>query len=110
MQLEEYFEFEAPPADRIRVKGTRIDIDYIISLYHEGMTPEQIAVYFVTPLAPESVYATITYYLQNKVVVDAYLERGRKRGEALYTEYLQKEPSPAAKRIRDLKMARMKSP
>jgi uncharacterized protein (DUF433 family) len=110
MQLEDYFEFETQPVERIRIRGTRIDIDYIISLHHQGMTPQQIAVHFVTPLAPETVYATITYYLQHKTEVDAYLERGRALAQARYEEYLRQEPSPAAKRLRELKAARVGTP
>jgi uncharacterized protein (DUF433 family) len=110
VQLEEYLEFEAGPVERIRVKGTRIDIDYIIALHQQGMTPEQIAVHFVTPLPPETVYATITYYLQHKAEVDAYLERGRALGQGRYEEYLRREPSPAAKRLRELKASRVGTP
>ena len=39
------------------------------------MIPEQIAVYFVCPLELEQVYATITYYLQNRPMIDDYLKR-----------------------------------
>ena len=109
MQLEDYLEFESEPAERIRVKGTRIDIDYIISLHHRGMTPEQIAVHFVTPLTPESVYATITYYLQHRTEIDAYLERGRALAQARYEEYQRQEPSPAARRLRERLASRMAS-
>lgn len=63
MQLEDYFEFHTTPVEYIRIKGTRIDIDFVIDLYKRHMTPEQIAVHFGCPLDPVQVYAAITYYL-----------------------------------------------
>lgn len=106
MQLEDYFEFHTTPVEYIRIKGSRINIDHVIDLYKRHMTPEQIAVYFGCPLDPVQVYATITYYLQNKAEVEAYLERGEQRFQADYAEYLAKPPSPAVQRIRELKAAR----
>src|SRR5262245_23938283 len=103
MQLEDYFEFHTEPVEYTRIKGTRIDIDFVIELYKRRMTPEQIAVYFGCPLDPVQVYATITYYLQNRAVVDAYLERRERVGEENQHQWQTQEPSEAVKRIRALK-------
>jgi uncharacterized protein (DUF433 family) len=71
MELETYFEFLAP--DDIRVKGTRIGIESILYEYiHRGQTPEAIAARFHT-LDLEQVYATILYYLRNRIQLDTYL-------------------------------------
>jgi uncharacterized protein (DUF433 family) len=93
VQLEDYFEFNSKPVEHIRIKGTRIDIDFVIDYFKKGMTPEQIAANFVAPLELEQVYATITYYLHNREQVDAYLQRGEAIGEANYRAYLAKGPS-----------------
>ena len=84
MQLEEYFDFESTPVERIRIKGTRIDLDFVVDYFKHGMTPETIAKNFVTPLDLEQVYATITYYLHNRDQVEAYLQRREAIGEENY--------------------------
>ena len=64
MQLEDYFEFMAP--DDIRVKGTHVGIETILTDYLElGLFAEQIAVRYPT-LSVEQVYATLTYYWRNE--------------------------------------------
>jgi uncharacterized protein (DUF433 family) len=71
MELESYFEFLAP--DDIRVKGTRIGIESVLYEYiHRGQAPDAIVARFHT-LDLEQVYATILYYLRNRVQLDAYL-------------------------------------
>ena len=73
MQLEDYFDF-LDPLD-IRIKGTRIGIETILSDYLElGLFAEQIAGRYQT-LTLEQVYATLTYYWHNKQQIDAYLQR-----------------------------------
>jgi uncharacterized protein (DUF433 family) len=106
MQLEDYFEFHTTPVEYIRIKGTRIDIDFVIELYKRHMTPEQIAVHFGCPLDPVQVYATITYYLQNKADVDAYLARREEKWQATYAAYQAQEPPEVVKRIKAIKAAR----
>jgi uncharacterized protein (DUF433 family) len=99
MQLEDYFEFLAP--DDIRVKGTRVGIETILTDYLElGLFAEQIAVRYPT-LSVEQVYATLTYYWRNRTVVDTYLRtidreiEGQRREQDLH-------PSPAVQRLREL--------
>lgn len=71
MQLEDYFDFQAP--DDIRLKGHRIGIETILYEYiHRGRTPEEIAAEFET-LTLDKVYATILYYLCNKEAVGKYV-------------------------------------
>jgi uncharacterized protein (DUF433 family) len=110
MQLEDYFDFNTAPVEHIRLKGTRIDIDFVIELYKMHMVPEQIAVHFGCPLEPVQVYASITYYLQNKTKMDEYLDRREKIAEANYQAYLAQPTSEAVKRIRALKAARAGTP
>ena len=105
MQLEDYFEFHTAPVEYIRIKGTRIDVDFVIELHRAGESPEEIAARFDT-LELVQVYATITYYLQNRTALDEYLDRRKKVGDANYQAFLNQPPSEAVKRIRAIKAAR----
>ena len=75
MELKDYLEFESEPCERIRIAGTRVNLEHVLELYKGGMTPEQIHGYFGTWPPLEKVYAAITYYLANREAVDAYLAR-----------------------------------
>ncbi|MBM4463998.1 MAG: DUF433 domain-containing protein [Chloroflexi bacterium] len=99
MNLEEYFEFVGP--DDIRIKGHRIGIDDVLYYYLEGYTPEEIAAQLPT-LSLEEIYATITYYLQNRAEVDAYLTRLAAWREQRYQEWAANPPS-LVQRLRALK-------
>ena len=100
MQLEDYFVFLAP--DDIRVRGTRVGIETILFDYvHRARTPEEIAESYLT-LELEQVYATILYYLHNREIVSAYLKDWIEHGQRMWEEQ-QKNPSPAALRIRKIK-------
>jgi len=99
MQLEDYFEFLAP--DDIRVKGTRVGIETILTDYLElGLFAEQIAVRYPT-LSVEQVYATLTYYWRNRTVVDTYLRTIDREIEDQRREQ-DLHPSPAVQRLREL--------
>lgn len=104
MQLEDYFEFNTTPVEHIRIRGTRIDIDFVLELHALGKTPEEIVAAYRT-LDLVQVYAAITYYLQNRAAVDAYLARREKIAEAHHQAYLTQPPSDAVKRIKAIKAA-----
>src|SRR5690348_1420078 len=72
MRLEDYFEFIEQ--NHIRIKGHRIGIESILNKYLAGQTAEQIAAQYDS-LRLLDIYATITYYLQNRDEIDAYLAR-----------------------------------
>ncbi len=110
MQLEDYFEFEKfetkfGPAERIRIKGHRISIEHVIEKFKEGMPAEEILRHFPT-LSLEQVFATLTYYLHAKEEIEDYIRRGEAIEDAFYQEYLQQEPPPVIKRLRELKAQR----
>jgi uncharacterized protein (DUF433 family) len=102
MQLEDYFEFLDP--DDIRIKGHRIGIDDVIKYYLDGYSPDQILVELPT-LNLEKIYATLTYYLQNRRQMDAYMLRLAKWREERYQEWLA-NLSPLALRLRAIKAQR----
>jgi len=103
MQLEDYFDFISP--DDIRLKAHRIGIDNVLEYYLEGYTPEEI-VANLPSLSLEQIYATITYYLHNRIQIDAYLSRLTKWREQRYQESLAR-PSFLAQRLRTLKAQRI---
>ena len=97
MQVEDYFDFQAP--NDIRVKGTRVGIETILyDFIHRSRTPDEIVASYPT-LTLEQVYATILYYLSNKEQVTAYLvdwlETAQRRWEEQH-----RNPSPALQRLR----------
>ena len=102
MQLEDYFEFLDP--DDIRIKGHRIGIDDVIKYYLDGYSPDQI-LEELPSLNLEKIYATLTYYLQNRRQMDAYMLRLAKWREERYQEWLA-NLSPLALRLRAIKAQR----
>jgi len=99
VRLEDYFDFLAP--NDIRVKGTRVGIETILSDYLDlGLFPEQIAARYRT-LSLEQVYATLTYYWRNREQVDVYLRAVDEEIERQRREQ-DLHPSPAVQRLREL--------
>jgi len=99
MKLEDYFDFLAP--NDIRVKGTRVGIETILSDYLDlGLFPEDIVMRYPT-LNLEAVYATITYYWHNREQVDAYLQAWKEHGERMRREQ-ERNPPPAVQRLRTM--------
>ena len=103
MQLEDYFNFLDP--NDIRVRGTRVGIETILSDYLDlGLFPEAIALRYPT-VSLEAVYATITYYWHNKEQVDAYFRDWKDFGEQMRREQ-DLNPSPAYQHLRTMIRAR----
>ncbi len=102
MQLEDYFEFLDP--DDIRIKVHRIGIDNVIQYYLQGYSPEEI-LEELPSLDLEKIYATLAYYLHNRVEIDASMLRLAKWREQRYQES-SANPSPLMQRLRALKAQR----
>ncbi len=99
MKLTDYFDFQNE--NDIRIRGTRVGIETVLFDFLEGLSPEEIAVRYRS-LTLEQVYATITYFLQQRSKIDAYLEAFRRDAEQAY-EQQNKHPNEAVKRLRGLK-------
>ncbi|MBI3821669.1 MAG: DUF433 domain-containing protein [Planctomycetes bacterium] len=112
MQLDDYLDFENHEiepfgtVETIRIKGSRIGIEFIIQPFLDGESPERIYHGYRHSLSLEQVYAAITYYLHNKTKVEEYLKKGSEIGDYHYQEYLKKPPTEAMERIRKLKAER----
>lgn len=75
------------------VTGTRVSLDSVVHRFIEGLSPESIQADCFPTLTLEQVYGAITYYLHNRVAVDAYLQQAdaeyeqfRERVRAEYPE------------------------
>ena len=70
----------------VRVAGTRVTLDTIVTAFRQGATAEEIAQQFPTVPLPD-VYAVIGFYLRHRAEVEAYLEEGRQEAEAIRRKY-----------------------
>ncbi len=102
IKIDNYLEVVSP--NTIRLKEHRIGLEHIVERYLEGYTPEQMAQDF-PGVSLVQIYAVITYYLQHRPQVDAYLTELNKQAETAYQTWLN-NPSPAMLKIRQLKAQR----
>lgn len=66
----------------VRVGGTRVTLDTIISAFKNGSTCEEI-VFQLPVLKLADVYSVISYYLNNQDKVEAYLEERERIAEKI---------------------------
>jgi uncharacterized protein (DUF433 family) len=86
---------KAPPLHErdgvILVGDTRMPLDAVIGAYQRGRSPEDIVDAFPS-LHLADVYAVISYYLQNRRGVDAYMEEQRLRADQIRRENEERWP------------------
>lgn len=70
-----------------RVGGTRVTLDTVVRAFARGATAEEIAQQYPT-LDLSDIYATISYYLQNRDEVETYLEKRVKQAQTIKQENL----------------------
>jgi len=58
----------------VRVAGTRVTLDTIVSAFNEGATPEEIVQQYPS-LHLADLYSVIGYYLRRRAEVEAYLRQ-----------------------------------
>jgi uncharacterized protein (DUF433 family) len=90
------FDLKPPPLAEdehgvIRVTGTRVQLETVVSAFDAGATPEEIVQDYTT-LDLAAVYSIVTYVLQHRPEVDAYLARRQAAADALRDELLQRFP------------------
>jgi len=64
----------------IRIGGTRVTLDTVISAFQEGLTAEEIVQQYPS-LALADVYAVIGYYLRRRSEIEAYLTSQKRQAE-----------------------------
>ena len=69
----------------VRVGGTRVTLDTVVRAFIRGATAEEIAQQYPSLSLPD-IYATISYYLQNREDVEKYLEKRRKHAQSVKQE------------------------
>lgn len=57
---------------RLRIDGTRMTVNQVVTLYHQGFTPEQIADSYEL-LSRREVYAVLAWYQDHQIEFDAEL-------------------------------------
>ncbi len=66
----------------VRVGGTRVTLDTIVTAFQQGAAAEEIAEQYPTVMLSD-VYAAITFYLRHRDEVDAYLAEGCRQSDLL---------------------------
>jgi uncharacterized protein (DUF433 family) len=69
----------------LRIGDSRVSLDTVIIAFGQGATPEQIVEDYDS-LELAEVYAVISYYLQNREEVEAYLAQRKVRRDELRRE------------------------
>ncbi|MGB7415770.1 MAG: DUF433 domain-containing protein [Thermosynechococcaceae cyanobacterium] len=85
MSVQAEFKAIAPPLRRdelggIRIGQSRVTLDSLLAAYHNGSTPEEIAIQY-SVLCLADIYATIAYYLAHREQLDVYLERRQQEAQ-----------------------------
>ncbi len=71
--------------DVVRVGGTRVTLDTIVTAFQAGATAEEIVQQYPS-LELADVYAVIGYYLQRRSEVEKYLQERQTQGEQVRDE------------------------
>jgi uncharacterized protein (DUF433 family) len=88
----------AGPDGVVRVSATRVSLETIVSAFDAGATAEEIVQQYPSlELAP--VYAVISYILDNRIEVDAYVTARRESARALQVQ-IEDDASPVGFRER----------
>ena len=90
----EKFQATSPPfrwdeVGGIRVGSSRVTLDSLLASYHNGSTPEEIAIQF-SVLRLEDIYTSIAYYLDHRQEIDSYLEQRKQQAQQLRQQLSQK--------------------
>lgn len=96
---------EEDASGAIRVEDSRVTLDSIVFAFREGASAEEIVERF-SAISLSAVYAAITFYLQNRAEVDAYLNRRQSDAEQIRTQI---ESRPETKEFRERLLRRMTS-
>ncbi|MEX2141119.1 MAG: DUF433 domain-containing protein [Pirellulales bacterium] len=76
----------------VRIRGTRVGIEQLLSAYNDGLTADELAFQYRT-VTLEQVHGVIAYYLANKAAVDEYLRSWEHESEERRAEW-ERQPKP----------------
>jgi uncharacterized protein (DUF433 family) len=88
------FQADSPPlrwdeAGGIRIGSSRVTLDSLLASYHNGSTPEEIAIQY-SVLSLKDIYSAIAYYLNHRQEIDNYLEQRNQKAQQLRQQLTQK--------------------
>ena len=88
------FQVTSPPfrwdeAGGIRIGSSRVTLDSLLATYHNGSTPEEIAIQY-SVLSLEDIYSAIAYYLNHRQEIDNYLEQCNQKAQQIRQQLTQK--------------------
>lgn len=88
------FQATSPPlrwdeAGGIRIGSSRVTLDSLLATYHNGSTPEEIAIQYPV-LHLEDIYSAIAYYLSHRQEIDNYFEQRNQKAQQLRQQITQK--------------------
>ena len=88
------FQVTSPPfrwdeAGGIRIGSSRVTLDSLLATYHNGSTPEEIAIQY-SVLSLEDIYSAIAYYLNHRQEIDNYLEQRNQKAQQIRQQITQK--------------------
>ena len=90
----------------VRVGGTRVTLDAVVTAYLEGATAEEIVLRYDS-LRLADVHAVISYYLEHRAEVEAYLAQRHQEAEELRRQVEARTPQAG---IRERLLARRSKP
>jgi uncharacterized protein (DUF433 family) len=76
---------ERRPDGSIRFRGSKIPLERIVFLFHEGQSPEEMVCEFPT-LKLADVYTAVAFYLNHKEPVDAYAQARQTEEDGVIAE------------------------
>ena len=85
----------------VRVEGTRIRLETVVYAFNQGASAEEIFQQYPS-LTLSNIYATISYYLQHRSSVDAYVQERRREHDQI-KQLNESRSDPAGLRERLLK-------
>lgn len=89
----------------IRVGGTRVTLDTVVTAFNEGATPEEIVQQYPS-LQLADVYSVIGYYLRRRQEVEVYLQERQQLSEQVRAQNESRFP---AQGLRERLLARRAS-
>ena len=92
----------------IRIAGTRVQLETVVTAFDLGATPEEIVQSYTTLDLP-SVYAVIAYVLRNRPRIDAYMAKRQSEADRLRSELEQRFPQTGIRERLLARRARLQS-
>ena len=90
---------EVHSANDVRIKGTRVGIEHLLTAYLAGSLPEEICLEFPT-ISLEQVHGVIAWYLGNQAEADAYLRRWQTESRQARRQQAEGDQAEVIRRIR----------